>query len=179
MTTISQELDRLEQSISHTLSSHQELLQLQQKQVECLTQLLNSRRDAALDSHCTSAIERLTTLLDRHQQANYQVYNVLSALKQAKDAQSLTLNDRGEIATCLKLELGELAKRLKIDQPNKLLAAANSPVSWAKLMQAHIDAEGYQWQFPAAKNRLGFYHKTKLQAIGTKAVTLESSNSTN
>jgi hypothetical protein len=179
MTTINQELDRLEQSIGKTLSSHQELLQLQQKQVECLTQLLNSRRDAALDSHCTSAIERLTALLEQHQQANYQVYNVLSTLKQAKDTQALTLNERGEIATCLKLELSELAQRLKIDQPNKLFAAANSPVSWAKLMQAHVDAEGYQWQLPAAKHRLGFYHKTKLQAIGTKVVTLESGNSAN
>ncbi len=179
MTTINQELDRLEQSIKQTLSSHQELLQLQQKQVECLTQLLNSRRDAALDSHCTSAIARLTELLDRQQQANYQVYNVLNALKQAKDTQALTLDARGEIATCLKLELGELAQRLKIDQPTKLYAAANSPVSWAKLMRAHVDAEGYQWQFPATKHRLGFYHKTKLQAIGTKAVTIVSGNSAN
>jgi hypothetical protein len=179
MTTISQELDRLEQSIKQTLSSHQELLQLQQKQVECLTQLLNSRRDAALDSHCTSAIDRLTELLDRHQQANYQVYNVLNSLKQAKDAQTLTLDKSGEIATCLKLELPELAARLKIEQPNKLLAAANSPVSWAKLMKAHVDAEGYQWQFPARKHRLGFYHKAKLQAIGTKAVTLSAGNPSN
>lgn len=179
MTTISQELDRLEQSIGQTLSSHQELLQLQQKQVECLTQLLNSRRDAALDSHCTSAIDRLTALLDRHQQANYQVYNVLSALKQAKDTQSLTLDDRGELATCLTLELAELAQRLKIEQPNDLFAAANSPVRWAKLMNAHTDTEGYQWQFPAAKHRLGFYRKTKLQAIGTKAVTMVSANSAN
>ncbi len=179
MTTISHEIDRLEHSIANTLANHHELLQLQQKQVECLTQLLNSRRNAELDSHCTSAIARLTDLLDRHQQANYQVYNVLNALKQAKDTQDLTLDDRGEIATCLKLELGELAKRLNIEQPNKLRAAANNPVSWAKLMKAHTDAEGYQWQFPVAKRGLGFYHKTKLQAIGTKAVILAPGNSSN
>jgi hypothetical protein len=179
MTTISQELDRLEQSIGHTLSSHQESLQLQQKQVECLTQLLNSRRDAALDSHCTSAIDRLTELLDRHQQANDRVYNVLNSLKQAKDAKMLTLDKSGEIATCLKLDLAELAVRLKIDRPNKLFAAANSPVRWAKLMQAHVDAEGYQWQFPARKHRLGFYYNAKLQAIGTKAVTLGAGNPAN
>ncbi len=179
MTTISQEIDRLEHSLKQTLTSHHDLLQLQQKQVECLTQLLNSRRDAELDSHCAIAISRLTELLDRHQQANYQVYNVLNALKQAKDTQTLTLDSQGEIATCMKLELGELAKRLKIEQPNKLLAAANNPISWSKLMTAHTDAEGYQWQFPSAKRRLGFYHKANLQAIGTKPVKLAPGNSSN
>ncbi len=179
MTTISQEIDRLEHSLKQTLSSHHDLLQLQQKQVECLTQLLNSRRDAELDSHCSIAISRLTELLDRHQQANYQVYNVLNALNQAKDAQTLTIDSQGEIATCMKLELGALATRLQIEQPNKLLAAANNPLRWSQLMAAHTDAEGYQWQFPATKRRPGFYHKASLQAIGTKTVKLASGNSSN
>lgn len=179
MTTISQELDRLEQSIQKTLCSHQELLQLQQQQLECLTQLLNSRRAASLDAHCVSAIDRLTELLDRHQQANYQVYSVLSALKQAKDASALTIDPQGEIATYLKLTLGELTQRLKIDPPTKLSTAAYNASAWSNLMAKSPDPEGYQWQFPALKRGFGFYHQTHLQVTGTKAVELLPSESLN
>jgi hypothetical protein len=187
MTTISQELEacvttavvRLEQSIQKTLSSHQELLQLQQQQVECLTELLNSRRDASLEAHCSIAIDRLTALLDRHQQANYQVYSVLTALKQAKDAPALTIDPQGEVATYLSLTLGELTQRLKIDPPTKLSKAAYSATAWSKLMAESPDPEGYQWQFPAIKRGFVFYHQTQLQVIGTKAVELAPSESLN
>jgi hypothetical protein len=177
MTTISQELDRLEHSIEQTLSSHHELLKLQQQQVECLTQLLNAGHNSSLDEHCLSAINRLTELLDRTQQANYQVYNVLSTLKQAKDARDLTIDPQGEVATCLKLELGALAQRLKIEPPTKLSTATNTTISWSKLMNAHPDPAGYQWHYPGVKR--GLYHKTHLQVTGTKTVQLAPNTSLN
>lgn len=185
MSTISQEPEackssndeRLKHSIEQTLSSHQELLKLQQKQVECLTQLLTACRNSSLDNHCSSAIDRLTELLDRHQQDHHQVYNVLSTLQQAKDANNLTIDAQGKVVTYLKLELDEVAQRLKIEPPTKLSKAANHFTDWSKLMTAHPDPDGYQWQCPNVKR--GFFHKTHLQVTGTKTVELESRTSLN
>jgi hypothetical protein len=177
MTTITEELDRLEHTIKQTLTSHHEALQLQQQQVECLKQLLTARRDSSLDEQCSSAIQRLTELLERHQQANYQVYNVINTLKQAKDTQDLTIDREGEVATYLKLELGALAQRLKIEPPSQLSAAANNPTTWSELMSTHPDPEGYKWQYPGFKRV--FYHKTHLQVTGTNTVRLAPGKSLN
>jgi hypothetical protein len=170
MTTISQELDRLEHSIEQTLSNHHQLLKLQQQQFECLNQLLNACHNSSLDEHCLSAINRLTELLDRSQQASDLVYHVLNTLQQAKDARDLTIDPQGEVATCLKLELGALAARLKIEPPTKLSTATNTTTAWSKLMNSHPDPDGYQWHYPVSKR--GLYHKTHLQITGTKPVRL-------
>jgi hypothetical protein len=170
MKTINPKLNQLERAIDQTLTSHREQLQRQAEQINSLTQLLNTRQTLSLDEHCTSAMHRLTELLDRHQQANQQVYHVLTSLTETKDTQNLTLDCHGEIATCLKLELGELAQRLGIDRPSKLSTAANNTGAWSKLMAAYPDPDGYQWQLPAGKR--GFYHQTHLQAIGTKTISL-------
>jgi hypothetical protein len=177
MTTITQEFERLAQSVNQTLTTQHQQLQLQQAQMKSLSQLLNASMNSSLDRHCISAIERLSELLDRHQQTNTQVYNVLSTLTQAKDAQNLTINSQGEIATCLILELGELAQRLKIDQFTKLSTAAHNVSDWTKLMTTHPDPDGYQWQCP--KSKRGFYHNTHLQVTGTKTVNLNSIASNN
>jgi hypothetical protein len=179
MTTLNQEFDRLAQSVNQTLSSHQQQLQLQQEQIKSLTQLLHSCRDrSSLDAHCLSAIERLTTLLDRHQQDNERVCGVLDTLTQAKDAQNLTIDASGEIATTLRLELAELAQRLGIDRL-KLSAASHTSLKWSKMMTAHADPDGYQWQFPNSKRGFGFYHQTHLQIVGTKTVSLAAGSSLN
>ena len=167
-TTINQEFDRLAQSVNQTLTTQHQQLQVQQEQMKCLTQLLTASANSNLDQHCISAIDRLTALLDRHQQTNAQVYNVLSTLTQAKDAQDLTIDSQGEIATYLTLELGELAQRLGINKSNKLSAAAHHAADWSKLMSTHPDPDGYQWQLP--KSKRGFYHNTRLPIIGTKTV---------
>jgi hypothetical protein len=177
MATINQEFDRLAQSVNQTLNIHQQQLQLQQQQVQSLTQLLNACRHASLDNHCLSAIERLTELLARQEQTNTQVYNILNTLTQARDAQDLTIDPQGEIATCLKLELSALAQRLGIDRLTKLSKATHSLTDWSKLMLAHPDSEGYQWQFPSFKR--GFYHQHNLQIVGTKTVKLAPSSSLN
>jgi hypothetical protein len=177
MATINQEFDRLAQSVNQTLTTHQQQLQLEQEQIKCLTQLLTSCANSGLDRHCVSAIDRLTDLLDRHQQSATQVYNVLNTLTQSKDAQYLTIDSQGEIATYLKLELGELAQRLGIKPRNHLLTAANKPQLWAKLMSANPDSDGYQWQFPNSKR--GFFHKTRSYTIGTKTVKLATNSSLN
>jgi hypothetical protein len=174
MTTIGKEINQLELAISKALTSHGEKLELQQEQIKCLTQLLNVRPIETLDSHCLSAISRLTDILDRHQQSNQQVYNILTSLKEAKNAQNLTLNHHGEISIYLKLELPELAQRLKIDRATKL-SAANSPTAWSKLMDTHPDPEGYLWQFPEFKR--GFYNKTHLQVTGIKAIEFAGDSS--
>ena len=168
---------QLAQSVNQTLTNHQQQLQLEQEQIKCLTQLLNSCSSAGLDLHCVSAIARLTELLDRHQQSATQVYNVLNTLTQSKDAQYLTLDSQGEIATCLKLELVELATRLGIAASNNLLTAANNAQAWSKLMSTYPDPDGYQWQFPSSKR--GFFHKTHLHAVGTKTVALVTGSSLN
>lgn len=177
MATINQEFDQLAQSVNQTLNTHQQQLQLQQQQVKSLTQLLNACRNTSLDSHCLSAIERLTQLLERQEQTTTQVYNILNTLTQARDAQDLTIDSHGEMATCLKLELGALAQRLGIDRLTKLSQASHSLTDWSKLMAAHPDADGYQWQFPGFKR--GFYHKHNLQIVGTKTVKLTPSSSLN
>ncbi len=177
MTTLNQEFERLAQSVNQTLITHQHQLEIEQTQIQCLTQLLNSCANSGLDTHCVSAIDRLTELLDRHQQSATQVYNVLNTLTQSKDAQYLTIDDRGEIATYLKLELGELAPRLGMAANVNLLTAANSVTAWSKLMKVYPDPDGYQWQFPTAKR--GFFHKTHLHAIGTKTVKLVTSSPLN
>ncbi len=168
---------QLAQSVNQTLTNHQQQLQLEQDQIKCLTQLLNSCSSAGLDVHCVSAIARLTELLDRHQQSATQVYNVLNTLTQSKDAQYLTLDSQGEIATCLKLDLVELAQRLGIAASNNLLTAANNAQAWSKLMNKYPDPDGYQWQFPSSKR--GFFHKTHLHAVGIKTVTLVTGSSLN
>ncbi|WP_373541564.1 hypothetical protein [Chamaesiphon sp.] len=176
MTTLNHEFEQLAKSVNQTLIVHQHQLEIEQTQIQCLTQLLNSCTNSGLDIHCVSAIDRLTDLLDRHQQSATQVYNVLNTLTQSKDAQYLTIDSQGEIATYLKLELGELATRLSIVSGN-LLTAANNANVWAKLMNAYPDPDGYQWQFPTAKR--GFFHKTHLHAIGTKTVKLVTSSPLN
>jgi hypothetical protein len=177
MTTINQELDRLAQSVNQTLTTHHQQLQIQQEQIKSLTQLLNSCRNSSVDSHCISAIERLIEILDRHQQSASEVYRVLNALTQAKDARNLTIDAQGEIATYLKLELGELAQRLGIDRLTKLSTAAHNATAWSNLMGEYPDPEDYQWQFPSFKR--GFYHKTHQEVVGTKTVKLAQSSSLN
>ena len=177
MTTLNQEFERLAQSVNQTLIAHQHQLEIEQTQIQCLTQLLNSCSNSGLDTHCVSAIDRLTDLLDRHQQSATQVYNVLNTLTQSKDAQYLTIDSQGEIATYLKLEPAELASRLGIAFSRSLLTAANHAHAWSKLMQAHPDPDGYQWQFPITKR--GFFHKTHLHVIGTKTVKLVTSSPLN
>jgi hypothetical protein len=177
MTTINQEFDRLAQSVNQTLTTHYQELQLEREQIKCLTQLLSATTNFNLDQHCISAIDRLTSLLDRHQQANDRVYNVLDTLTQAKDAKNLTIDNQGEIATCLKLELGALAQRLGIAPFTKLSKATHSSTDWSKLMTLHPDPEGYLWQFPGFKR--GFYHKTTLQIVGTKTIKLAPNSSLN
>lgn len=177
MTNITQEFERLAQSVNQTLTTQHQQLQLQQSQMKSLSQLLNASLNSSLDPHCISAIKRLSELLDRHQQTNTQVYNVLCTLTQAKDAQNLTIDSQGEIATCLVLELGELAQRLGIDQFTKLSTAAHNLNDWAKLMTTHPDPDGYQWQCP--KSKRGFYHNSHLQVAGTKTVNLSSIASNN
>jgi hypothetical protein len=170
MTTISPELNQLEIRMNQALTSHRERIQLQQEQIQSLTQLLNTRRQANLDTHCTVAIERLVELLDRHEQSNRQVYNLITSIKEAKNIQNLTLDGAGEIVSYLNLELDELAQRLGITKPIKLLTAAHNKVAWLKLMITYPDPDGYQWQFPGLKR--GLYHNKKIQAIGIKAVNL-------
>ena len=168
---------RLVQSVNQTLTTHQQQLQLEREQIKCLTQLLSSCENFSVDEHCLSAVKRLTELLDRHQQAADRVYDVLTTLTQAKDAQALTLDDRGQLATSMKLQLGELAKRLGIARLSKLSAATHHQSEWSKLMAAHRDPDGYQWQYPVFKR--GFFHQTRLQVVGTKTVNLVTGSSLN
>jgi hypothetical protein len=176
-TTIDREFDRLAKSVNQTLTTHQQELELEREQIKCLTQLLSSCANFSPDEHCLKAIHRLTELLERHQQSATQVVTVLNTLTQAKDARSLTIDSQGEIATCLKLELGELAQRLKIDKFTQLSKAAHHLTDWARLMTAYPDPDGYQWQFPLTKP--GFYHNARLQIVGTKTVSLVSGSTTN
>jgi hypothetical protein len=173
MTTLNQEFDRLAQSVNQTLSIHQQQLQLQQAQIKSLTQLLHSCRNSSnLDAHCLSAIERLTALLDRHHQENERICGLLdSTLMQAKDARDLTIDASGELATTIGLELTALAERLGIDRL-KLSAASHTIAKWSKMMAAHPDPDGYQWQFPVSKRGFGLYHQTRQQIFGTKAVSV-------
>ena len=185
MTTLNPELDlqqeqlcqRLVQSVNQTLTTHQQQLQLEREQIKCLTQLLSSCENFSVDEHCLGAVKRLTELLDRHQKSADRVYDVLNTLTQAKDAQALTLDSQGEIATSMKLQLGELAKRLGIARLSKLSSATHHQTEWSKLMSAHSDPEGYQWQFPGFKR--GFFHQTHLQIVGTKTVNLVTGSSLN
>lgn len=176
-TIIDREFDRLAQSVNQTLTTHQHQIELEREQIKCLTQLLSSCVNFHPDPECLTAIKRLTELLDRHQQSATQVANVLNTLTQAKDARNLTINSQGEIATCLKLTLGELSQRLKIAKFTTLSDAVHHAPDWQKLMLAHPDPEGYQWQFPRAKR--GFYHNTRLEIIGTKTVNLAPTSSSN
>jgi hypothetical protein len=170
MTTTTPELNQLEITINQTLASHRERIQLQQEQIHSLTQLLNTRRNTNLDTHCVSAMNRLVELLDRHEQSNGQVYNILASLKDVKSLQNLTLDGKGEMVTYLNLELDELAQRLGIAKSVKLLTAAHNKVAWLKLMISYPDPDGYQWQFPGLKR--GLYHNKKMQAIGIKVINL-------
>lgn len=179
MTTISQELNQLERAINQTLTSHRERLTRQQEQIQNLTQLMNLRQHDSLDAHCLSVMNRLIELLETDRASTDRVYDVLTALTQAKDAPQLTIDRQGEIATYLKMELADLAQRLQIDSPSKLSAAIHQPTAWAKLMAAHPDPDGYQWQYPISSKRGFFYHKTHLQVTGTKAVKLAVSSSLN
>jgi hypothetical protein len=180
MTTTTPELNQLEITINQALASHKERIQLQQEQIQSLTQLLNTRRNSSLDNHCTSAINRLVELLDRHEQSNGQVYNLLTSLKDAKSLQNLTIDSKGEMVTYLNLELNELAQRLGIPKTAKLLTAAHNKVAWLKLMSTYPDRDGYQWQFPTvtSKGGFGFYHKNSLHAIGIKAIEISPGKST-
>ncbi|PSB40306.1 hypothetical protein [Chamaesiphon polymorphus] len=177
MTIIDREFDRLAQSVHQTLITHQQQLQQQQAQIKSLTQLLNSCRNTTVEPHSLSAIDRLTELLDLHQQGNDRVCSILTTLTQAKDAEVLTIDSQGEMATSLKLELTQLAQRLGIESVTKLSKAAHRISEWSKLMSAHPDADGYQWQFPGFKR--GFYHNTRLQIVGTKPVAFAAGSSLN
>ncbi len=185
MTTISQALDaspeqlsqRLASSVHQALTIQQQQLQVQQEQMKSLSQLLTACANSSLDEHCISAINRLTTLLDRHQASAIQAYSVLNTLTQAKDAHNLTIDSQGAIAACLTLSLAELAQRLGIDKFTKLSTAAHNLHGWSNLMAAHPDPDRYQWQFPRSKR--GLYHNPRLQVIGTKTVNLASTSSLN
>ena len=168
---------RLVQSVNQTLTTHQQQLQLEREQIKCLTQLLSSCENFSVDEHCLSAVKRLTELLDRHQNSADRVYDVLTTLTQAKEAQALTLDDRGELATAMRLKLGELATRLGIARLSKLSSAAHHQTDWSKLMSTHPDPEGYQWQFPDVKR--GFFHQTRLEIVGTKTVNLATGSALN
>lgn len=167
---------QITRAVNQTLTEHQQQLQLEREQIKCLMQLLNSRTNLSLDAHCLGAIERLTTSLDRHQQATDRVCDAIETLAQAKDAKLLTVDDRGQIAASVKLELSQLAQRLGIVL-NKLSAATHNVSEWSKLMQKHPDTQGYQWQFPRSKR--GFYHKANLLIVGTKPVDLATGSSLN
>jgi hypothetical protein len=185
MTTITQALDaspeqlsqRLASSVYQALTIQQQQLQLQQEQMKSLSQLLSACANSSLDQHCLSAIERLTTLLDRHQASAVQTYSVLNTLTQAKDAHNLTIDSQGAIAACLNLSLAQLAQRLGIDKFTKLSTAAHNHHDWLALMAAHPDPDQYQWQFPSSKR--GFYHNPRLPVIGTKTVEFGSTSSLN
>lgn len=176
MTILDLEFDRLAQSVHQTLTTHQQQLQQQQAQIQSLTQLLNSCRNTTIEPHSLSAIDRLTELLALHQQGNDRVCDILKTLTQAKDAPILTIDSQGEIATTLKLEVAQLAQRLSIE-PLKLSKAAHRVGEWSKLMAAHLDTDGYQWQFPGFKR--GFYHNRHLQIVGTKPVALAAGSALN
>ncbi len=172
MTTTAPERNQLEITISQALASHKERIQLEQVQIQSLTQLLKTRQNSNLDNHCNSAIDRLIQLLDVHEKSNGQVYNTLAAFKDAKNIQNLTIN-KGELAIYLNVELEELARRLGIAGGNdpkkgaaKLLTAAHSKLAWAKLMATHPDPDGYQWQYPSFK--FGLYHQHKRKVTGIK-----------
>jgi uncharacterized coiled-coil protein SlyX len=168
---------RLIHSVNQTLTTHQQQLQLEREQIKCLTQLLSSCENFSVDEHCLGAVKRLTELLDRHRQAADRVYDVLNTLTQSKDAQALTLDAQGEIATSMKLELAELSRRLGIPHIAKLSSAAHNLNEWSKLMKAYPDPDGYQWQFPGFKR--GFFHQKHLQIVGTKTVNLVTGSSLN
>ena len=176
MITTTQELNQLEITISKTLASHRERIQLQQEQIHSLTQLLNTRRNSSLDDHCVSAMNRLVELLDRHEQSNGQVYNILTSLKDAESFQNVTLDGRGEMVTQLNLELDKLAQRLGIPHSAKLLNAAHSKFAWARLMVNYPDPDGYKWQFPGFKR--GLYHQHHRLAVGVKAIDISAGKST-
>jgi hypothetical protein len=176
MTTISQEINQLERVIHQTLTNHREHLTRQEEQMKCLTQLLNSRQNGSLDAHCLSAMNRLIELLNDRQSTD-RVHTILNSLTQAKDATDLTIDEHGEVAAVMKLELADLAQRLQIEPPSKLSAATNNPTAWAQLMAKHADPDGYKWQLPGFKR--GFYHKTHLQVTGTKAIKLAPGSSLN
>jgi hypothetical protein len=180
MTTTTLELNQLEITINQTLATHRERIQLQQEQIHSLTQLLNTRRNSSLDTHCVNAVNRLVELLDRHEQSNGQVYNILTSLKDAKSVQNLTVDGKGEMVTYLDLELNELAQRLGVPKTAKLLTAAHNKVDWLKLMSTYPDPDGYQWQFPTNKSKGGFglYHKNTLKAIGVKAIDMSAEKPT-
>ncbi len=180
MATTNPELNQLEITINQTLASHKERIQLQQTQIQSLIQLLNTRRNSSLDSHCISAMNRLVELLDRHEQSNGQVCNILTALKDAKSLQNLTLDSKGEMVTYLNLELDELAQRLGIPRSAKLLTAAHNKLDWLKIMSTYPDPDGYKWQFPTTKSKggFGFYHKNRVHVIGVKAIDVTAGNST-
>jgi hypothetical protein len=177
MTIIDREFDRLAQSVNQTLTAHQQQIKNQQDQIKSLTQLLVSCRNNTVEPHSLNAIDRLTELLDLHQQGNERVCNILNTLTQAKDAPVLTIDSQGAMATSIKLELAQLAQRLGIESVTKLSKAAHRISEWSKLMSAHPDTEGYQWQFPSFKR--GFYHNTRLQIVGTKTVDLVAGSSLN
>jgi uncharacterized coiled-coil protein SlyX len=176
MTTISQEINQLERVIHQTLTNHREHLTRQEEQMKCLTQLLNSRQNGSLDAHCLSAMNRLIELLN-DRQSTERFHSILNSLTQAKDATDLTIDEHGEVAAVMKLELADLAQRLQIEPPSKLSAATNNPTAWAQLMAKHADPDGYKWQLPGFKR--GFYHKTHLQVTGTKAIKLAPGSSLN
>jgi hypothetical protein len=180
MTTMTPELNQVEITINQTLASHRERIQLQQEQIHSLTQLLHTRRNASLDTHCVNAVNRLVELLDRHEQSNGQVYNILTSLKDAKSLQNVTVDGKGEMVTYLNLELNELARRLGVPNAAKLLTAAHNKVDWLKLMSTYPDPDGYKWQFPTTKSKggFGFYHKNSVQAIGIKAIEMSTEKST-
>lgn len=187
MTTIAPERNQSAQSIAQSLSNHRERLTTQQQRIESLTTLFNVPRNNHTNPECLNAIARLIDALDREHQVSDRVYDALSLLAcspatvpaQAKDAPPLTLTPQDNLATYLQLGLNDLAARLKIGSATKLYAAAHSNQDWSKLMSAHPDPEGYQWQFPKQKSGMAFYHKPKLQAIGMKVVEIKDNNSSN
>jgi hypothetical protein len=61
----------------------------------------------------------------------------------------------------------------------KLSSASHAVKQWSKMITAHPDPDGYQWQFPSSKRGFGLYHQTRLQIVGTKAVSLATGSPLN
>lgn len=177
MTTTIPNRDPLERSIVQSLSHHRDILTSQQQRIESLATALAARQNGSVDAEDLNAMVRLIDVIERQHQVNDRVYDVLTSLTQAKEAQPLTVaNDK--LVNYRQLGLSELAQRLKIEPATRLAAATNHLNAWSKLMAAHPDPEGYRWEFPKSKRGLTFYHRTKVQVFGTKIADVVANQNT-
>ncbi len=177
MTTLVSNREQIERSIVQSLSHHRDILTSQQQRVESLAKSLAASQDGSVAAEDLNAMVRLIDAIEHQHQVNDRIYDVLTSLTQAKEAQPLTVaNDK--LVNYLQLGLSELAQRLKIEPVTRLAAATNHLKSWSRLMAAHPDPEGYQWEFPKSKRGLGFYHRTKVQVFGTKIADVVANQNT-